>query len=146
MQNMSQCSIFRIIIPYQARRETMDHDTFVKIRKELHKTQKEISILLGISLKAVCSYEQNWRSVPVHVERQLIFLLARKKNRARKTDNCWDIRQCPQVKKERCPAWEFDSGQFCWFINGTICDNTIHSSWQEKMKLCRKCPVMEENT
>jgi hypothetical protein len=34
--------------------------------------------LLGTSIKAIHSYEQGWRTIPVHVERQLYFLLTRK--------------------------------------------------------------------
>ena len=29
-------------------------------------------------------------------------------------------------KKEMCPAWEFEAGDLCWFISGTICDGNIH--------------------
>ncbi len=47
----------------------MDKETFSKARARLAKTQKELSELLGVSLKAVQSYEQGWRSVPVHIER-----------------------------------------------------------------------------
>ena len=35
--------------------------------------------ILGSSLKAVQSFEQGWRKIPVHVERQMLFLLAMKK-------------------------------------------------------------------
>ena len=101
----------------------MDSNEFIEIRKKLEKTQTEIANLLGISLKAVCSYEQGWRTIPTHVERQLIFLLARKGHRDRESPNCWDLRKCPEEKKKRCPAWEYDAGQFCWFINGTICES-----------------------
>jgi len=32
--------------------------------------------LLGTSLKAIQSFEQGWRNIPVHIERQMLFLLA----------------------------------------------------------------------
>jgi hypothetical protein len=57
---------------------------------------------------------------------------------------CWQIRSCPPEQREQCPAWEFSSGDLCWFINGTICDGTVHASWKEKMTLCRTCPVFED--
>mgnify|MGYP001822735688 FL=1 len=50
----------------------MEKNEFTTIRKKLAKTQKELSELLGTSLKAVSSYEQGWRNIPVHVERQLL--------------------------------------------------------------------------
>lgn len=120
----------------------MDSNEFVAIRKKLEKTQKELATLLGISLKAVCSYEQSWRTIPFYVERQLLFLLSRKCGQRHGHSNCWEIRNCPDIKRERCPAWEFDSGNFCWFIGGTICENIVCKSWEEKMSVCKKCVVM----
>jgi DNA-binding transcriptional regulator YiaG len=122
---------------------TMDSREFSEIRKKLEKTQKEIANLLGISLKAVCSYEQGWRTIPTHVERQLIFLLARKGHQQEKT-NCWELRDCPEEKKNKCPAWEFDSGQFCWFISGTLCESADCKSWEKKMEMCKTCMVMKK--
>ena len=53
----------------------MESEEFVHARKQLRKTQKEMASLLGTSVKAVRSYEQGWRSVSTHVERQVFFLL-----------------------------------------------------------------------
>jgi len=119
----------------------MESKEFIYIRKKLAKTQKEIATLLGVSLKAVCSYEQGWRTIPGHIERQLLFLLSRKNRQVQK--NCWELRNCPEEKKKKCPAWEFKSGKFCWFISGTICDNTTHATLDKKLKICRKCVVMK---
>ena len=55
----------------------MTSEEFSQYRKQLGKTQKSLSKLLGVSLKAVQSYEQGWRAVPAHVERQIFFLLSR---------------------------------------------------------------------
>ncbi len=122
---------------------TMDSREFSEIRKKLNKTQKEIANLLGISLKAVCSYEQGWRTIPAHVERQLFFLLARKGRRQQENSNCWDVRNCPEEKKSKCPAWAFDSGQFCWFITGTLYESADCKSWEKKMEMCKTCVVMK---
>lgn len=121
----------------------MDSKEFVKARKELTRTQKELASLLGISLKAVCSYEQGWRTIPSHVERQLIFLLAKKNPSPTKNGNCWDMRNCPEETKVQCPAWEFNSGDMCWFVSGTICNNTPHTTWDQKMAICKDCVVMQ---
>jgi len=110
-------------------------------RRKLNKTQKQMAQLLGTSIKAIHSYEQGWRSIPVHVERQLYFLLARKLCSNHGAKPCWSRRSCPPARRERCPAWEFSAGDLCWFINGTICDGTVHNSWREKMELCRTCKV-----
>ena len=56
----------------------MNNKQFSALRKRLEKTQKQMAQLLGVSIKAIHSYEQGWRSIPMHVERQLYFLLYRK--------------------------------------------------------------------
>jgi len=122
----------------------MDSKQFSQLRKRLQKTQKQLAELMGTSLKAICSYEQGWRSVPPHVERQMYFLLSRKSDGHKTQKNCWEILDCPENRRENCPAWEFSSGKFCWFINGTICDCKIQKSWDEKIQICRKCKVMKD--
>ena len=119
----------------------MDSDNFKKIRSRLDKTQKEMAQLLGISIKAIHSYEQGWRKIPHHVERQLLFLVARVINGDNPHEKCWDIQKCPENKLTKCPAWEFKAGDLCWFINGTKCSGEAHDSWEAKMKKCRQCDV-----
>ena len=119
----------------------MTKEEFTYFRKKMNKTQKEMSELLGTSLKAVHSYEQGWRNVPVHVERQVLFLFSRKPENVQGLNPCWKVKKCPPKLKDRCPAWEFRSGKLCWFINGTICEGTVQKNWKEKMEICRKCEV-----
>lgn len=116
----------------------MEKGEFVSIRKTLEKTQMQISQLLGVSVKAVHSYEQGWRRIPDHIERQMLFLITRKYPENGRQE-CWDILDCPDNKKEKCPAWEFQSGKDCWFINGTICSGSVHKNWKEKISVCRNC-------
>ena len=119
----------------------MKKEEFVHIRKELGKTQKQMAELLGTSLKAVHSYEQGWRRIPIHAERQTLFLLARKKEKDEKIKSCWTVKRCPSGRKRQCPAWEFRAGKLCWFINGTICEGTVQQDWGKKIKMCRTCEV-----
>jgi DNA-binding XRE family transcriptional regulator len=119
----------------------MDAAEFQFIRQKLLKTQKQMSDLLGISLKAVQSFEQGWRSIPAYAERQSLFLLAMKMGVRERVSPCWKIRRCPPRMRETCPAWEFKSGHLCWFINGTICQGKSRGSWSQKMVLCKKCKV-----
>ncbi len=121
----------------------MDNKKFLTIRRDLQKTQKEMAQLLGLSLKAVQSFEQGWRHIPVHVERQVLFLLAMKGKGQEKTRNCWEIRQCLPKQRQNCPAWEFHCGHLCWFINGTICQGLPQKNWQKKIKICQKCLVFQ---
>jgi len=120
----------------------MDSKEFITARKKLEKTQKEMAELLGISIKAIHSYEQGWRSIPAHVERQVFFLLARRRDFKASQKPCWVVKKCPAKRKKQCPAWEFQAGRLCWFINGTICECKVQKNWQEKMKICRNCEVL----
>ena len=118
----------------------MDRSEFKRLRKKLNKTQKQIAQLLGVSLKAVHSYEQGWRVVPPAVERHLYFLISRlMPPEARRP--CWEFRDCPPNRKAQCPASEFKCGDMCWLINGTLCEGFDQGSWEEKMVICRNCSV-----
>ncbi|MCF8031167.1 MAG: helix-turn-helix domain-containing protein [Desulfohalobiaceae bacterium] len=120
----------------------MENQEFATFRKRLGKTQKQLAQLLGTSVKAVHSYEQGWRSIPQHVERQLLFLVTRKSGMQKELQPCWEVMNCPPEQVEDCPAWEFQVGTLCWFINGTICNGYVHSDWKEKMKVCRTCRML----
>ena len=113
-------------------------------RARLNKTQKELAMLLGVSVKAIHSYEQGWRRIPHHVERQLLFLLSKAININEKPlKNCWEIQKCPEHKQQSCPAIEFNAGDICWFINGTQCNGKIHDTWGDKINECRSCKVFK---
>jgi DNA-binding XRE family transcriptional regulator len=120
----------------------MEKSEFSTMRRGLGKSQKQMAQLLGTSLKAIQSFEQGWRNIPVHIERQMLFLMAMKKN-PRETRPCWEAQSCPAEVRENCPAWEFQSGHLCWFINGTICHGEVQENWSKKMQICRKCDVFK---
>jgi len=123
----------------------MDKKKFKQLRMELSKTQNELALLLGTSLKTVRSYEQGWRNIPIHAERQLYFLIGRKRNKEKKQKACWIIKKCPADQKKQCPAWEFKAGNLCWFINGTICEGVVHTNWEQKMEVCKLCEVWDNH-
>lgn len=121
----------------------MESQEFKSFRQRLSKTQKQMSQLLGISLKAVKSYEQSWRFIPPHVERQMFFLISNMRGAKKTRKSCWTIKECPTERRKQCPAWEFKAGNLCWLINGTICEGIVQDSWKEKMKICRSCEVFK---
>jgi DNA-binding XRE family transcriptional regulator len=116
---------------------------FAEIRRHFGKTQSQMAQILGVSPKAIQSFEQGWRNVPVHIERLLLLILALKRNASRKNEPCWLTRRCPVERRQDCPAWQFDAGHLCWFINGTICEGTPQESWKKKMRICRECEVYQ---
>ena len=121
----------------------MDNKELIYFRQKLSKTQRQIADLLGTSIKAVQSYEQGWRQIPAHVERQILFLVSRKNKNRKRKNSCWTIKNCPPKLKKMCPAWEFRSGDLCWFINGTICEGEVKKDWNEKIKICQACEVFK---
>jgi len=119
----------------------MDKTEFSHIRHHLGKTQRQMAQLLGTSPKAIQSFEQGWRDIPVSAERQVLFLMALKSHQDKKASPCWSIRRCSEETRQQCPAWEFQAGHVCWFINGTICGGEVQKSWDDKMEICRQCTV-----
>ncbi len=119
----------------------MDVKEFSQIRSQLGKTQNQMAQLLGVSSKAIQSFEQGWRNISPHIERQVLFLLALKRSGNKRITPCWAIRECPMEERRNCPAWELRAGHLCWFINGTICHGEVQANWQKKMQICRQCEV-----
>ncbi len=121
----------------------MEKEAFVTIRKKLSRTQKQLAELLGVSLKAIHSYEQGWRKIPLHIERQLWFLIyQKKKDIGSLSEPCWERKSCDL--KDGCPAWEFQCGDMCWFVCGTKCDCTKDIDVRDKMVICRKCSILKD--
>lgn len=123
----------------------MESADFSSVRLKLGKTQKQMAQLLGKSVKTIHSYEQGLRKIPPQVERQIFLLLQRSAtNKGKKP--CWVVKKCPTKLKKQCPAWEFNSGDLCWFLGGTLCDGNVHKTWPEKRKYCLSCEILSELT
>ena len=113
-----------------------------RIREALGKSQSEIATLLGVSVRAVQSYEQGWRPVPSHVQKTaalLLFLHAR--SQGHRASPCWKVRACDADARAMCPAYELRAGDICWLVNGTICRGKRQKSWHAKIAKCQACPV-----
>ncbi len=97
-------------------------DEFARLRAVLGKSQRELAEILGLSLKAVESYEQGWRKVPGHVERLLYFLIFKLDERNDEAeDPCWVYKGCPEDLRSKCVAYVAKEGRFCWFFTGRLC-------------------------
>lgn len=119
----------------------MDAKEFIRYRKRLAKTQKQIAEILGISLKTVHSYEQGWRNIPAHIERQIFFLLSNQPRSNADIRPCWEKKGCKE--KLSCPVWEFQCGHLCWFLCGTACECTQGLSAEQKQIRCKQCDVLK---
>jgi DNA-binding transcriptional regulator YiaG len=128
---------------------TMDKDkdkcsdqslTVKKIRKKVGMTQSSLSQALGISIRAVQSYEQGWREVPTHILVQLLVLAAAYHTKGdRKT--CWEIRECPPELMKTCPCCKTD-GMLCWLVTGRKSAPCIEGSGD--LSACMECQVVKQ--
>ena len=121
----------------------MDKTEFAAIRKELGKTQNELSRILCVSEKAVQSFEQGWRNIPVYIQREMMLLhaLAKTSGGDREPQPCWEVTDCPEEWRRKCIVGELKIKHFCWFVNGTYCHGKYEKNWEEKIRLCRECEV-----
>ena len=117
---------------------------FVQIRRYLDKTQGQLAQFLSVSTRAIHSYEQGWRNIPAHAERQLLFLLYLARSSEVSNKPCWEVLSCPNGWRNKCIAWEHKVGTLCWFVNGTFCQGRENINWKDKMKLCRECDVLRQ--
>jgi DNA-binding XRE family transcriptional regulator len=123
----------------------MKNKEFSRIRKSLGGTQSQIARILCVSPKAVQSFEQGWRNIPTHIEREMLLLLSLKQsvNKDRTPRPCWIIKNCPEDWRENCLVWRLQVAHFCWYINGTFCQGKIHRDWAEKIKICKECEIFQ---
>ena len=115
--------------------------TVKHIRRILGRTQAELAAALGISAKAIQSYEQGWRDVPVRVMIQIVVLLALYRKYTMDDVPCWEIRRCPAAQRERCASFTVGRGQFCWFIGSKDC-RPAKSENSGSIFPCMDCPVV----
>ena len=114
------------------------------VREALGVSQSEMSRLLGITLRALQSYEQEWRKTPPSVQRiagLILYLRWRVKNPRQAP--CWTITGCEPERRDACPAYRYRAGDLCWLLTGTRCRGKKAGTWEEKLDGCRRCPVMK---
>ncbi len=115
------------------------------IRHELGKSQSEMAQMLGVSTRAVQSYEQGWREPPPGVRRLALFLLyLSRRQDDRRPVPCWEVAGCAAEARGRCPAHELCDGEHCWLVTGNLYRSAELPSWRAKAACCAQCPVMRE--
>ena len=113
------------------------------IREELDLSQSQLAARVGVSKRAIQSYEQGWRTVSEAVERLLLLLLIAHRNGAVFGKRmCWSVVKCDESIRERCTAYTTRQGHLCWFLTGTLCRGKNTASWAMKKAACAACPFM----
>lgn len=116
--------------------------TLKRIRSIMGRTQAELASALGVSEKAVQSYEQGWRDVPVRVMIQMLVLLALYQKRTMDDIPCWEIRKCEPALREKCASFTVGRGQFCWFVGSKEC-HPVGNLKSGPILPCMECPVVQ---
>jgi DNA-binding XRE family transcriptional regulator len=121
----------------------MNNQEFVKIRIDMGITQNRLSRILCVSLKTIQSFEQGWRNIPAHIEREMLLfqVLKYSGNSGTPPVPCWQIRDCAEAWRKECIVWALQVRHFCWYLNGTFCFGKAQENWEEKIRLCRQCDV-----
>ena len=112
-------------------------------RKALGKSQSEFAKLLGISIRAVQSYEQGWRPTPPYVQKLAAMLLFLEWRKGRKSvQPCWKVRRCDGEARSQCTAFLMQAGDVCWML-GESCPGGEITRGDKKLSSCRTCPVTQ---
>lgn len=111
-----------------------------KIRKKVSMTQAALSQALGISIRAVQSYEQGWRDVPTHIMVQLLVLAAAYHKKGERKA-CWDIKKCTPESMRTCPCCKTD-GMLCWLVTGR--KSAPCKKGADDLSACMECAVVQE--
>jgi hypothetical protein len=107
-------------------------------------SQSELAGLVGISSRAIQSYEQAWRQPSELVERMLLLLVVAHRNGARLSQcRCWEQTTCSPGVRKGCIAYVARQGHLCWFLTGTMCKGQRQESWSDKLRLCLDCGFMQ---
>jgi DNA-binding XRE family transcriptional regulator len=113
------------------------------LRSVMDWTQAEAASFLGISKKAIESYEQGWRNVPENLWKGLLTLVAVQKNYPRRFKRCWEIMGCEPGLRKTCFCCEKMDGKFCWMTATTNC-HVNHPELKKGLMTCLCCPVVHQ--
>ncbi len=114
-----------------------------RLRKLLGTTQGELAAALGISLKAVQSYEQGWRNIPPRVIKQLLTLVVMHRADKMRGEPCWSIRGCDPLLSANCPARKLTQGYYCWTVSSKACAD-VRGDDDPTVLGCLDCPVVQQ--
>lgn len=113
------------------------------IREQLGISQSGLAKLLGVSTRAVQSYEQGWRRVPVHVQKSAALLCYLQRRRELGAPpSCWEAMACEPAMRDGCPVYRLRAGDLCWLVHGQNCPERNGGSWENEIAACETCPAM----
>jgi DNA-binding XRE family transcriptional regulator len=110
------------------------------LRKTLGVSQSRMAALLGVSTRAVQSYEQGWRRTPALVQKLAGFLLAEQwRGHNPNAQPCWEVKHCSDELRQTCPAFQLDASHCCWLLDSVCPDFAPKASWASRLATCGQC-------
>ena len=113
-------------------------DVVIRARKLLDISQSRLAECMGVSAKAIQSYEQGWRMVPNRFFSQLFVLLSELKNSEQGVQPCWDQTGCALTS---CPSFRSGTGCCCWMLAANRC-RIMNSDEKNPDADFASCPVV----
>jgi DNA-binding XRE family transcriptional regulator len=116
-----------------------------RVRDELGMSQREFADLAGVSLRAIQSCEQGWRTPSSSLERTLLLLLLAYRNGPQFENlECWELRDCPPEAQDGCLVFWCRQGHLCWLLSGNKCQGEPMRTWADKKRACGRCGFMAQ--
>jgi transcriptional regulator with XRE-family HTH domain len=110
------------------------------LRKVLGVSQSRMAAMLGVSTRAVQSYEQGWRKTPAMVQKLAGFLLAEQwRGHNPDAQPCWEIKHCSDELRETCPTFQLNASHCCWLIKPNCPDLPPKAPWAARLSHCGQC-------
>lgn len=129
--------------PAQTSGETTAADAFHRLRETMGWSRRETATILGLSRKAVESYELGWRKVPARVWKQALTLAAIQRKYPMGTKPCWELTRCHEQVSKGCLCRKLTDGRFCWMTVSQCC-HLAHLGKEMGFEHCLSCPVIRQ--
>lgn len=113
------------------------------LREAMGWSRVETAAILGLSRKAVESYELAWRKVPDRVWKLALTVAAIQRKYPLGTRPCWELTQCHEDVSATCLCRKLTDGRFCW-MTVTKCCRQTHRGEEMGFKQCLSCPVVRQ--
>jgi transcriptional regulator with XRE-family HTH domain len=115
------------------------------IRAKLGMSQRELALYLGVSIRAIQSSEQGWRTLSPALERLLLLLLLTKRHGDQLHQlTCWTSRQCSPDRCAECIIYSSRQGYLCWLLTGNRCHEHTMQHYHEKLAHCTQCAFFQQ--